>query len=167
MKSLKKIVAATLVGAMLLPLAGCAKKIERIRAKDFEDALEEVFDDDEYGSYSGTVYVFEDHYSIAFTTMDDDDDARDEWEDILEEFEDMKDDKDFDGRYRMVDRGTYGYIILNGECDDSHFLNGRGYYYGGVFYVEDELFIIVTDKDKDDYRDDIDTILRALGLPRP
>ncbi len=167
MKGVKQVVAVTLIGALLLPLAGCAKKIERIRTKDFEDALEEVFDDDEYGTYGGTVYVLDDHYTIAFRTFDDDDDARDEWEDILEDFDDMKDDKNFDGRTRRVDRDTYGYILLNGECDDDDFVTGEDYVYGGIYYVEDEIFIIITTKDKDDYRDDINAILRALGLPRP
>ena len=135
--------------------------------RDFESAVEEVFDDDEYGSYGGSVYVNVDNYYIAFMTADDDDEARDEWEEILDNFDDMMDDKDFDGRTRRVDRDEYGYILLNGECDDRDFADGRGYYYGGIYYVEDELFIVVTTKDKDACREDVDTILRALGLPRP
>ena len=166
MKKLKQIIAVTLIGAMLLPLAGCAKKIERIRAKDFEDALEEVFDDDDYASYGGSVVLYESNYYIAFRTYDDDDDARDEWEDFLDDFDDMKEDKDFDGRTRRVDHDTYGYVLLDGDCDDRDFME-RGYIYGGIFYVEDEIIIVLTTKDKDDYRDDIDTILRALGFPHP
>ena len=167
MKNVKKVVAAVLTGAMLLPLAGCAKKIERIKARDFENAIEEVFDDDDYSSYDGLIYVIDDDYIITFATLDDDDDARDRWEDILDDFDDMKDDKKFDGRTVRVDREEYGYILLNGESSDRHFMNGRCYAYGGIFYVEDEVFVILTNKDKDSYREDIDTILRALGLPRP
>lgn len=167
MKMIKEIMAVTLVGAMLLPLAGCAKKIERMRAKDFKNGIETVFDDDEYSSYGDTISLADDDYIIAFMTADDDDDARDEWEDIVDAFQDMKDDKKFDGRTRLVDRDTYGYILLSGDCKDKDFANGKGYYYGGIFYVEDELIVVITLKDKDSCRDNIDTILRALGLPRP
>ena len=77
MKMIKEIMAVTLVGAMLLPLAGCARKIERMRAKDFKTGIETVFDDDEYYSYGDTIAVADDDYVIAFMTADDDDDARD------------------------------------------------------------------------------------------
>ena len=167
MKMIKEIMAVTLVGAMLLPLAGCARKIERMRAKDFKTGIETVFDDDEYYSYGDTIAVADDDYVIAFMTADDDDDARDEWEEIVDAFQDMKDDKKFDGRTRIVDRDTYGYILLRGDCNDKDFANGKGYYYGGIFYVEDELIVVVTLKDKDACRENVDTILRALGLPRP
>ena len=48
MKTMKKAIAVSLIGAMLLPLAGCAKKIESVRARDFKAAIEEVIDEDEY-----------------------------------------------------------------------------------------------------------------------
>lgn len=167
MKNTKKIIAATLAGAMLLPLAGCAKKIEHIRAGEFKDAIEEVFDDDDYTSYGDTIVVMDDDYAIVFSQYDDEDDALDAWEDTVDEYEDMMDDKDFDGRTRLVNRDTYGYILLNGECDDRDFYQGRSYMYGGIYYVEDEIFAIVTVDDDNGARDDINTILRALGLPRP
>ena len=167
MKNTKKIIAATLVGAMLLPLAGCAKKIEHIRAGEFKDAIEEVFDDDDYVSYGDMIVVMDDDYAIAFSQYDDEDDALNAWEDTVDDYEDMMDDKDFDGRTRLVNRDTYGYILLNGECDDRDFYQGRSYMYGGIYYVEDEIFAIVTVDDDNGARDDINTILRALGLPRP
>lgn len=165
MKSVKSVIAAVLVGSMVLPLAGCARKIERIRARDFESAIEEVFDDDEYGSNGGSVYVLSDHYAVNFTAFNDDDDARDTWEEALDDFDDMMDDADFDGRTRRVDRDTYGYILFDGECDDPSFMGNRDYIYGGIFYVEDEYIAVVTDKDKDSNRENVDTILEALGFP--
>lgn len=165
MKNVKKIIAATLVGAMILPLAGCAKKIERVKSRDFEAAIEEVFDDDEYGSYGGSTVVYADNYEIMFMTLDDDDEARDDWEDFLDEFDDMMDDDDFDGRTRRVDRGEYGYVLLDGENDSRDFADGSDYLYGGIYYVEDELIVVLTTKDKDSYREDVDTILNALGFP--
>lgn len=167
MKNIKKIIAVTLVGAMLLPLAGCAKKIEHIRAGEFKDAIEEVFDDDDYVSYGDMIAVTDDDYAIVFTQFDDEDDAEEAWEDMVDSFEDMMDDKDFDGRARLVNRDTYGYILLNGECDDRDFYTGRSYMYGGIYFVEDEAFAILTVEDDNDTRNDVNTILRALGLPRP
>ena len=109
----------------------------------------------------------DDDYAIVFTQFDDEDDAEDAWEDMVDSFEDMMDDKDFDGRARLVNRDTYGYILLNGECDDRDFYTGRSYMYGGIYFVEDEAFAILTVEDDNDTRDDVNTILRALGLPRP
>lgn len=163
---MKKIIAATIVGIMLLSIAGCAKKIERVRKGDFEDAIEEVFDDDEYGTYADSVYVYDDHYAINFSILDEDD-AEDIWEECLEDYDDMIEDNDFHGRTRRVDTDTYGYILLNGELDDDDFLGDRDYVYGGIFYIEDEYIAVLTDKDKDDYRDNVDTILDALGFPHP
>lgn len=168
MKNMKKVIAAALAGIMLMPLAGCAgRKIEAVSARDFKRAVEEVFDEDDYGSFGGSIYVIDDHYAVNFTEFDDDDDARDTWEEALDNFDDMMDDNDFDGRTVRVDRDTYGYILFNGECDDPNFMGDRSYIYGGIFYVDDEYIAVVTDKDKDANRDNVDTILNALGFPHP
>ena len=168
MKNMKKIISAALAGIMLLPLAGCAfKKIERVRSKDFKNAIEEVFDEDDYGTYGDSIFVNDEHYAVNFTEFDDEDDARDTWEEALDNFDDMMDDHDFDGRTVRVDRDSYGYILFDGECEDSDFMGNRSYIYGGIFYVEDEYIAVVTDKDKDANRDNVDTILTAIGFPHP
>lgn len=168
MKNIKKIISVTLAGVMLMPLAGCARrKIEAVSKKDFKNAVEEVFDDDDYGTIGDSVFVIDDHYAVNFTQFDDEDDARDTWEEALDNFDDMMDDNDFDGRTVRVDRDEYGYILFDGECDDSSFMGNRSYLYGGIFYVEDEYIAVVTDKDKDANRDNVDTILSALGFPHP
>ncbi|MBR1797527.1 MAG: hypothetical protein IJ757_05925 [Clostridiales bacterium] len=165
MKHIKEVVSTILIGAMLMPLAGCSKKIEPIKAKEFKKAIELVFDDDEYSSYGDIIYVDDDNYMIMYRKADDEDDAEDAWEDLLDDYEDMVDDKKFDGRTRLVEGDGYGYILLNGDSSDKGF--GKGYYYGGIYYVEDMVIAIVTTKDKDANRDNINTILRELGLPRP
>ena len=167
MKKVKCIVSAILAGAMLLPLTGCLKKVEYVKEKDFKNAIEEVFDDDEYLDFDGLIYVDDDDYAIGLVIHDDEDDAEDEWDDVLDAYDDMMDDHDFDGRTVRVDLEDYGYILLNGECDDRDFMRGRGYLYGGIYYVDDEVIVICTLKDKDSYRENIDTILRELGLPHP
>ena len=150
-----------------MSLAGCARKIEPVSSRDFKNAVEEVFDDDEYGTYGGSVFVLDDHFAVNFTEFDDEDDARDTWEEALDNFDDMMDDNDFHGRTVRVDRDNYGYILFDGECDDDDFMGDRSYIYGGIFYVEDEYIAVVTDKDKDSNRADVDTILNALGFPHP
>ena len=135
MKNIKNIIAATLVGTMLLPLAGCAKKIEHIRAGEFKDAIEEVFDDDDYVSYGDMIVVMDDDYAIAFSQYDDEDDALDAWEDTVDDYEDMMDDKDFDGRTSSRLTDSEGYILLNGESHSDDFYDDD--LYGGIFCKED------------------------------
>jgi len=167
MKKAKCIVSAVLAGAMLLPLTGCLKKVEYVKEKDFKNAIEEVFDEDDYIAHDDFIYLYDDEYSIALISYDDEDDAEDEWDDVLDSYDDMMDDNDFDGRTLRVDMPSYGYIILNGDVDDPDFMNGRGYVYGGIYYVDDEIIVVCTTRDRDSTRDDIDIILRELGLPHP
>ena len=177
MKMMKKAVSIVLLGAMALSMAGCAKKIETVKKKDFKNAIEEVIDDTDYVDGESNVYYYGDNFFVDFYQLSDEDDAADCWEDILDSYNDMVDDKKFDGSRRMVNTDTFGYILLDGECDDKNFLtdisnvyflqSGRSYYYGGIFYVEDEIIVVMTTKDKDANRDDINTILNALGYPKP
>ncbi|MBO4636574.1 MAG: hypothetical protein J5685_05435, partial [Clostridiales bacterium] len=108
MKKLKSVVALVLVGASMMSLAGCAKKIEPLKKKDFKDALENALDidDDDYSDYDGSdydnVWYYEDKYFIDYYQYDDEDDAADWFEDVYDDYEDMIDDKDFSGRHRAV-----------------------------------------------------------------
>ncbi len=179
MKTMKKAIAVSLIGAMLLPLAGCAKKIESVRARDFKTAIEEVIDEDDYTTNSddSNVYYYGDDFFIDFYQLDDEDDAADAWEDILDSYNEMCDDKKFDGSRRMISTDAYGYILLNGESSDKHFLEdvanvyflsgGKNFYYGGIFFVEDEIIVVMTTDDSNASRQDINTILNALGYPKP
>ncbi len=174
---LKKVISVALLGAMALSIAGCAKKIESIKAKDFKNAIEEVIDEDDYSDLGDNIYYYGDNMFIDFYEFEDADDATDTWEDILDSYNDMTDDKKFDGSRRLVNTSNYGYILLDGECDDKNFLSdlsnvyflqsGRSYYYGGIFFVDDEIIVVMTTKDKDGNREDIDTILAAMGYPKP
>lgn len=177
MKMMKKAVSIVLLGAMALSMAGCAKKIETVKKKDFKNAIEEVIDEDDYVENDSNVYYYGENFFIDFYEFSDEDDAADAWEDILDSYNDMVDDKKFDGSRRLVNTDTYGYILLNGDCDDKDFLTnisnvyflqeGRSFYYGGIFFVEDEIIVVMTTKDKDSNMEDIRTILNALGYPKP
>ena len=177
MKTMKKVISVALLGAMAFSIAGCGKNYQVVSKKDFTNALEDVCDLDEDDWYDYTTYYSHSEHDIdcydgdfhyEWIQFDSNSHAMDFFEDhFYDDYEDMMDDKDFDGRTRLVNRDTYGYILLNGECDDRDFYQGRSYMYGGHYYVEDEIFAIVTVDDDNGARDDINTILRALGLPRP
>ena len=174
----KKVISVALLGAMALSVAGCAKKIDPVKKKDFKTAIETVIDEDDYyETDNNNIYYYGDNFFIEFYQFDDADNALDTWEDILDSFESMKDHNDFDGRSSFVTTDEYGYIRLNGECEDDDFLtdlsgvvflqSGESYYYGGIYYVDDEIIVVMTTKDKDGNREDIDTIISALGYPKP
>ena len=167
MKKVKCIVAAALIGAMLLPLTGCFKKIEYVKMRDFRNAVEEVFDDDEYVEEDDFLTVTDDDYAIGIFIQDD---APDNFDDIYDAYDDMMDDHDFDGRTVYVVMKNYGYILLAGDCDSDEFMRGdyfegRDYLYGGWYYVDDEIFAVFTTRDSDRCRENVDTILEELGLP--
>ena len=174
---MKKIISVALLGAMTLSVAGCALKIETVKKGDFKDAIEEVIDEGDYAETSNNIYYYGDNFFIDYYELDDEDDAADAWEDIYDVYEDMIDHSDFEGKRKTVSTSSYGYILLDGECDDDDFLRdvsgvqflayGENYYYGGIFYCEDQIIIVMTLKDKDGNREDIDTILDALGYPKP
>ena len=174
---MKKVISVAVLGAMALSMTGCAKKIESVKKGDFKDAIEEVIDDSDYSDNGSNIYYYGDNFFIEFYEFDDEDDARDCWDDIVDSYEDANDGGDFDGKRKTVNTDNYGYILLDGECEDDDFLTdisgvyflngGENYYYGGIYWVEDEIIIVMTTKDKDGNREDIDTIISALGYPKP
>ncbi|MBO4637138.1 MAG: hypothetical protein J5685_08350 [Clostridiales bacterium] len=175
MKVLRSAVTFLLAGAMMMSLAGCAKKIEPLKAKDFKDALENALDvdEDEYLEIDNdnveVVMYSEGKYVMLYRQYDDEDDAADWFEDTLDDFEDAVDDKDFTGRHRQVynENGGYGYILFNGENEGSGELMGDGHIYGGIYWAEDTIVYIFCASDKDKYIDGVNAVLRELGYPRP
>ena len=172
-KVLTSIVSVVLIASMGLSVAGCAKKIKPVTKKDFKKALEETFDidDDDYGDYDGDDYVhisYGDHdYDVEFYQFDDDDDAFDMFDDLYDAYEDMIEDKDFTGKHRAVynEKAAYGYILLNGEADDKHFFDDD--IYGGIYWSGDTIIIVLVTSDKDKYVDNVSTMIRAIGYPKP
>ena len=169
MKTIRSVVATILVGATMMSLAGCAKKIEPVKKKDFKTALENALDidDDEYLDGDGTVIYMEGKYYIMYRTFEDEDDAADWFEDLYDDFEDAVDDKDFTGKHREVynENGGYGYIVFDGESDGGDMMEGD--LYGGIYWAEDTAIYVMATSNKDKYVDGINALLSELGYPKP
>ena len=173
MKALRSAVALILVGSTAMSLAGCSKKIEALSKKDFKNAIEEALDldDDDLAGLSTSdpvnIWYYEGKYFIDYYQYEDADDAEERFEDWYDDYEDMIEDKDFEGRHSGVynENGGYGYILLNGEADDDHF--GEDTVYGGIYWADDTFLIILAQSDKDKYVDGINALLAELGYPKP
>ena len=148
MRTIRSVVATILVGATMMSLAGCAKKIEPVKKKDFKDALENALDidDDEYLDGDGSVIYMEGKYYIMYRAVDD---------------------KDFTGKHREVynENGGYGYIVFDGESDGGDMMEGD--LYGGIYWAEDTAIYVMATSNKDKYVDGINALLSELGYPKP
>ena len=172
-KAIKNIVSVVLLASMALSLAGCAKKIEPIKKKDFKDALEEVFDidDDDYSDYDWddytNIYYYDHDTRVEMYQFDNEDDALELFEDYYDEFEDMIEDKEFKGKKKSFfdEKKGYGYILLNGESDSDDFFDDD--IYGGIYWTGDTVIFVYVLSDKDKYTEKIDAFLNAIGYPKP
>lgn len=188
MKKLHSAVAVILVMATVLSLSGCSSFKVIDNEDQFFDALEESAgikkkntihekkyevngDDTEYFIYTGDGDNF-----YTYIRFEDEDDAMDYFDEFYQDFEEIKEDKEFDGSYSMSMNKTRGMVTFNGEVESD---NGLNFYhmnkyffedtdiYGGV-YVNKNVYIEVysangskRDKEK------IDKFLKQLGLPKP
>lgn len=172
-KAIKNIVSVVLLASMALSIAGCAKKIEPVKKKDFKDALEEVFDidDDDYRDYDWddyeNIYYYDHDTRVEMYQYDDEEDALDLFEDIYDDYEDMIEDKEFKGKKRAVfnENGGYGYILLDGVTDADEF--GDDDFYGGIYWSGDTIIYVYVLSDKDKYTKQIDEFLNVIGYPKP
>ena len=82
---MKKVISVAVLGAMVLSMTGCAKKIESVKKGDFKDAIEEASIDD-YSDNGSNIYYYGDDFFIEFYEFDDEDDARDCWDDIIDSY---------------------------------------------------------------------------------
>ena len=172
MKVLKTVVCSALVATMLFCMVGCVN-VKAVNKKDFKNALEDVadIDDDEYYEYDDfdsdidyTIYAYDSDAYYDYSIYGDEDDALDAFEDIYDEFQDMKDDKDFDGSLRMGLSGSTGYILFNGEADGSVFDDEV---YGGIYLKDDVVIMVYAYSDSKSDIKDINAFLSAIGLPKP
>ena len=172
MKVLKTVVCSALVATMLFCMVGCVN-VKAVNKKDFKNALEDVadIDDDEYYEYDDfdsdidyTIYAYDSDAYYDYSIYGDEDDALDAFEDIYDEFQDMKDDKDFDGSLRMGLSGSTGYILFNGEADGSVFDDEV---YGGIYLKDDVVIMVYALSDSKSDIKDINAFLSAIGLPKP
>ncbi len=185
MKNLKKIVAAVLVSVMAFSLAGCGfGSVKAVSMKDFKKAVKAIGDDDfEESYYEIDEDEIEDWYSsyekddiigVAYSTDYDDifmnyyqfedaDAAADYFEDLYDEFQDVKDDDDFDGKSKCTLGKSQGYIILEGEMDDTSF--GDDYVIAGIYWADDMIITCYCTSDKKKDVEKYDAFIDALGYP--
>lgn len=186
MKRLRSLIAAVLVGATMLSVAGCSgmkyiesedaffdalKNSASIRKKDMqlhEKNTEYNGDDVEY-----LTFTEDGHNSYCYIRFEDADDAMKMFEDKYDSFEDLLDDEEFDGtNKRLISKGK-GYLVLNGdveegaEFDGFTFYSGDMEYYGG-FYVNKNVYIeVYTLNGSKREKEKIDAVLKDLKLPTP
>ena len=170
MKVLKTVVCSALVATMLFCMVGCVN-VKAVSKKDFKNALEDVadFDEDEFEEYENdeayyNLRVSDDDEYYQYSVFSDEDDALDAFEEIYDEIEDMKEDKDFDGSLRIGLNGNTGYILFNGEADGSVFDDEA---YGGIYLKDDVIIMVGTNSTSKRDIKDIDAFLSAIGLPKP
>ena len=175
MKMMKKVISVALLGAMAFSIAGCGKNYQVVSKKDFTNALEDVCDLDEDDWYDYTTYYSHSEHDIdcydgdfhyEWIQFDSNSHAMDFFEDhFYDDYEDMMDDKDFDGRTSSRLTDTEGYILLNGECDgDGTFDDDL---YGGIYCKEDVVVIVLVRSDRDRDIETVNEFLSAIGYPHP
>ena len=166
MKARKTLITSILLGAMALSFTSCAK-VEYYDEDDFLDICEDELDVEEDdmldmgGRNVETGYYFEygDAY-VAYFQYDSKKTAKKEFEEILDDFEDMKDDHDFKGSSAFVNVSDHGYLVMNGDVDDE-------VYYGGYYWNDDMIIMVFTDEDDKDAFKDVKEVIDAFGYKKP
>ena len=122
MKTMKKVFAVVLVGAMALSLCACGgKKAKQLTAKEFkktmkaEDYTVTNGDDDDFEEY--LVAVDEDgEIQVNYYLFEDSDDAKDFFDEGVDSMKELKDEEDLDGSVKKS--GTKFVADLSGEDDE-------------------------------------------------
>ncbi|SCW57528.1 hypothetical protein SAMN02910456_01934 [Ruminococcaceae bacterium YRB3002] len=174
----KGVVAAVLTGAIIMSVAGCVS-FEQISNKEFKKALtgagkidEEEITEVKDATYEGAdlkrkIIASDGKCLYSYMEFDDKDDAFDAFKDIYDDFGDAVDDDDFDGKYsKGISESSYsGYLLVDGDSDDKDFVDGKCY--GGIYYKEDTIVIVMANSQKTKDKDKIDAVLDAIGYPKP
>jgi len=162
MKKAKSILVLVLAFAMILSVTACSKK--PIDEDEFEEIMEDKFDFEvEDGATSKDIdearyaYDEDNDYYVNFTLYKDTDDAEDEVADYIDEIEEAKDDKDFDGKITKSGSGKYQKITVKGEHDD------WGDMYVVIIRADNMVIMTGTDSVKDKRVDQINKIVKGLG----
>ena len=186
MGKLKGLTAAVLVGATILSIAGCSGiSVKYLDDEDaFFDALKSNADirkkdmmvhekDTKFDGVDVEYLTFTEDgpNSYCYIRYEDAEDAMEEFENKYNSFEDILDDKAFDGDNKMMLTKDQGYLILNGDLDEGTEFDGLTFYMGdteyyGGFYVNKNVYIEVysLNGDRSD-KEKIDAILKELNLP--
>ncbi|NLT10988.1 MAG: hypothetical protein GXY06_01030 [Clostridiaceae bacterium] len=167
MQKAKKLFALVLVLVMGFSLAACGKK--PIDSDDFEDIMDDldynVYEESDPGKKIDEAwYAYDDDYEyvVMLQYYEDKDDAKDEIDDMIEDIEEAKKEKDFDGKIKKSGMGSYKKIVVNGEFEDD-----VDDFYGEMYAViirSDEMILMVAAQDtgKSDIKE-VDKVVKELG----
>ena len=188
MNKLKAVISAALACATLLSFTGCSGFKVISDEKVFFDALDNSVGiekndtvHDKNTSYNGDkveylIYACDGDNFYTYMRFKKADDAMDMFDDFYQDFEDIKEDEEFEGSNTMSESKTRGYVIFNGEAESDSalgFYHMNQYFFedsdlfGGV-YVNDNVYIeaySVNGSKRD--KEKIMTFLKALGFPKP
>lgn len=148
----KRIGALALASIMAFGMTGCTK-IEKVSKKDFvkackeagydkDDIYEEELEDDGISYLGG---VEDDDIAFMYIEFEDEDDALERFDDLLEDFKDA--DKDGTSKYVFIGSKQYGYFVLDGEIDDWDSFEIDGDTYLGIYYAEDSIVFAIANSD--------------------
>lgn len=181
MKNIKKILSVVMIVAMMTSLVSC-KSFKVVDDGDFEDAIEEIYDEevmeisgddienaglDEY-DMEKFLSLIEEDVSIAYAEFEDEEAARDFFEDeYYKDFEDMIKDDDFEGSHSSGLNNSRGYILFEGEADGDGEWEETDEIYGGIYWTENMVIIAIAYSDKKSDIEDMNEFLDMLGLPTP
>ena len=186
MKLFRGLIAAVLCGATMLSVAGCkSEKVKSIDDEDvFFDALKktagisknDMMVNDKNTQFDGMdveylTFTDEGCNSYCYIRFEDEEDAYEMFKSKYDSFEELLDDKDFEGDNKRNLKDDQGYLILDGEVAEGAAFDGLTFntrdthYYGG-FYVNKNVYIAVYSLNGDsDEMDTVDAMLKELDFP--
>lgn len=150
MKTLKKLTALLLVGAMAISMAACGSSKKKVTAKEFKKSLEkadftvEEGDDDEADEMweaiyrDGDSYVYIDYYVFESKKM-----AKKCFSDSYEELKELEEDGDFEGD---IEKNSWRFTGDGDFSEDTSF-GERSMYVAGVV-AEETVLICYASSDK-------------------
>lgn len=168
---MKKSIVYILLAALLMTAlfsASCNRKI--INDKEFEDIMDDLdYDINKYTSglpkgMNRRINAYDsDDFFAFYVEFDDEKEAKEEYEDLLDDVMDAKDDKDFDGKIKKSGFGNYNKLIVNGDFDEEVNEFPEGNVYAVIYRIEDIILVVgATDNDKRDIKE-VEEVLKELG----
>jgi predicted nucleotidyltransferase len=175
MKIWRKGIGLCLSLVLVVSLVGCSagKSLKVIDAGDFEDILNDmdysatVYDDEDSLS-KGQVeaaYAFDENYEYyaIFAEYEEKKDAADDFNDMMDDLKNAKDDDEFDGKYTKTSGGNYQKCVINGEFSDSSGDFAEGTVYQVAFQIDKTIIVVMAyDNGKSDVKE-VDKIVKELG----
>ena len=188
MKRLKAVAASVMVCTMLFSFTGCSSfkviddedvffdALEKTVNVDKDDTLHEKNFDINGDKAEYLIFDVEGDNYYTYIRFKDEDDALDFFDEINQDFDDILDDKEFEGSHTSSMTKTRGYLVFDGEVEgenNMHFyhMNQRFFedteIFGGV-YVNKNVYIEVysTNGSKRD-KEKVTKLLKELGFPKP